>query len=299
MAKQSSASQAGTQTGLVIQSFGRRYSVETEDGILSCVTRGKKTDVVCGDQVQVRISSPGEGVIEDIDPRHSLLYRQDEWRIKSIAANVSQIIVVTAAVPACHEAMLNRCLVASEAAGIPCILLLNKADLPESPALQQRLARYEQLGYRLLVLSAKQDAQPLRALLQGQTSVLVGQSGMGKSTLVNALLPEASARTGDISTALNSGKHTTTYATLYHLDAQSRLIDSPGMQVFGLHQIEARQLAECFPEFRPHLGQCRFNNCWHRVEPGCAVAAAAERGEIDAARLAFYRELLAERENSR
>ncbi|WP_018151776.1 ribosome small subunit-dependent GTPase A [Leeia oryzae] len=281
--------------GLVIQSFGRRFRVETPNGILSCVTRGKKTDVACGDHVEVKETGVDEGVIEAILPRTSLLYRQDEWRSKTIAANVTQILLVTAGVPACHEAMLNRCLIAAEANGLPVTILINKTDLPESQALIQQLQPFADLGYRIVPLSAKQDVSPIRELLHGHTSVLVGQSGMGKSTLVNALVPEAAARTGEISEALNSGKHTTTFATLYHLDAETQLIDSPGMQEFGLHHVEARDLASLFPEFRPHLGQCRFHNCWHKVEPGCAITAAAERGEIRPGRLTFYRDLLAER----
>ena len=128
-----------------------------------------------------------------------------------------------------------------------------------------------------------------------RTSVLVGQSGMGKSTLINALLPNAHIREGDISTALDSGKHTTTQATLYHLDRDSHIIDSPGLQEFGLHHVQAEDIAQAFIEFRPYLGQCRFHNCRHLVEPGCALDEAAKSGAIDPRRLAFYRALAQEK----
>ncbi len=285
----------GPQPGWVVQRFGRRFRVETADGVLDCVTRGKKTDVACGDRVTILVTGKGEGVIESVEPRHALLYRQDENREKLIAANVTQVLLVVAGRPACHDSMLNRTLVAAEAAELPVTIVLNKVDLPETTALRERLSVFQKLGYRVAELSAKQDVSPLRPLLDGQVSVFVGQSGMGKSTLVNALVPEAAARVGEISEALNAGTHTTTYASLYHLDANSHLIDSPGMQEFGLHHVEPRHLEWCFPEFRPYAGQCRFHNCWHRVEPGCAISAAAEAGDIAPTRLAFYRDLLAER----
>lgn len=282
--------------GRVIQSFGRLFKVETTLGVLECVTRGKKTDIACGDLVTLHQTSPKQGVIEQISPRTSLLYRQDEWRSKIIAANVTQILIVTAAVPACNETMLQRCLLGAEIAKVRAIILVNKADMPETQALLDRLQRFTPLGYPLMSVSALEDVSQLNALLAGEVSVMVGQSGMGKSTLVNAILPHARARTGDISTALNAGKHTTTNATLYSLPDGGALIDSPGMQEFGLHHIDARNLASHFPDFIPWLHDCRFHNCWHKQEPGCALSAAAAQGKLDAGRLDFYRELLITRQ---
>lgn len=283
------------QTGLVVAAFGKRYDVELPDGSqISCVTRGKKTDIACGDRVEIRSTSVGEGVIERFLPRSSLLYRSNAFRSKMLAANVTQIVIVLAAVPSFYEELLNRCLIAAEAAGIHPLILLNKSDLPETAQAMAQLQHYLTLGYELLALSATQDADPLREKLHGHTSVLVGQSGMGKSTLVNALIPDAKSRTQEISDVLDSGKHTTTSTRLYHLDADSHLIDSPGLQEFGLNHLDADALEYAFIEFRPFLGQCRFSNCRHLKEPDCAISNAVAAGIISVVRHNTYQKLLAE-----
>ncbi len=283
-------------SGLVVAAHGKHFITELADQRrITCVTRGKKTGVACGDHVEIALTSSDQGVIERTAPRTSLLYRSDLYREKIFAANVDQIVIVVAAVPSFYEELINRCLVAAESVGIRALIVLNKTDLPETAAARDTLALYETLGYPLLTLCARQDVTPLKAHLHGQTSVLVGQSGMGKSTLINALLPEARAREGEISSALDSGKHTTTHAMLYHLDADSHIIDSPGVQEFGLHHLKAEDLAHTFIEFRPYLGQCRFHNCLHLVEPGCAVAAAEQTGAISARRIAVYRALANEK----
>jgi ribosome biogenesis GTPase len=280
---------------LVVASYGKRYDVELEDGKqISCVTRGKKSDLACGDRIEIRMTSDNEGVVENILPRTSLLYRSNEYRKKLLAANVTQIVIVIAASPSFYEDLVNRCLIAAEAAGIKALILLNKSDLPETAAALQRLALYRSLGYPVETLSALQDASQLRPFLRGHSSVLVGQSGMGKSTLVNALLPDANSRTQEISAVLDSGKHTTTSARLYHLDDESTLIDSPGLQEFGLNHLGSDEMEHAFVEFRPYLGKCRFNNCRHVKEPDCAVLNAIRDGKISQIRLESYQKLLAE-----
>ena len=284
---------SSSAAGTIVAAYGKRYDVELADGTpLCCVTRGKKSDLACGDCVEVTITAGNEGVIEACLPRTSLLYRSNAYRKKLLAANVSQVIIMLAAVPSYYEDLLNRCLVAAEAAGIEALILLNKSDLPGSADALRKLAPYRALGYPLITLCAREDASGLRPWLQGKTSVLVGQSGMGKSTLVNALLPDAHSRTREISSALDSGKHTTTAARLYHLDRDSHLIDSPGLQEFGLAHLNADQVEQAFIEFRPFLGHCRFNDCRHLHEPGCALRDAVLQGTVAAARLECYHEIL-------
>lgn len=281
-----------SDTATIVTSHGRAYIVEMADGRrLSATTRGKKTDYACGDEVGIKVLNGEQAVIETLTPRRSLLYRSDQWREKLIAANVSQIAVVIAPVPSFSEELIGRCLIAAEAGDIAPLIVLNKNDLPEAGEAREKLTFWRELGYPVLELSAKQDVAPLRAALAGHTSVLVGQSGMGKSTLTNALVPEANARVNEISIALDSGKHTTTHATLYRLDAGSALIDSPGLQSFGLAHVGADALPHAMPELRPLLGHCRFHNCRHRAEPGCAIRAAVDTGEVRPDRLALLHRL--------
>lgn len=262
---------------------------------LLCFPRGKRSAVACGDHVDVARTSADQGVIESIEPRSALLYRSDQYRQKLIAANVTQIVIVLAVVPSFYEELLNRCIVAAENQRVLLTIVLNKSDLAgESTDAADRLKLYASLGYGVIPLTAKRDVSPLRSVLAGHVSVLVGQSGMGKSTIVNALIPDAGAVTAEISAALDSGRHTTTHARLYHLDEKSQLIDSPGLQEFGLHHLTQQDIAETFIEFRPLLGHCRFHNCRHLVEPGCAITQAQSEGKVDARRLDAYRKLVRE-----
>ena len=286
----------GDLQGTVVAAYGKRYKVELAETKqrISCVTRGKKTDVACGDLVTIKLTDKREGVIENILPRSTLLYRSNAFKSKTLAANVTQIIIVLATQPSFYEALLNRCLIAAEAAGIKALIVLNKCDLADNDNAKQKLALYSKLGYQVLPLSAKEDISTLRPYLQGEVSILVGQSGMGKSTMINALLPHEAVRTQEVSTVLDSGKHTTTAAHLYHLDAESILIDSPGLQEFGLHHLSTDELEHAFIEFRPFLGKCRFNNCKHLQEPDCAISEAAAASKISAERLAIYKMLRTE-----
>ena len=282
-------------TGTIVAAHGRQYRVELSDGTaLLCFTRGKKSEAACGDRVTVQRSGD-QGVIDAIETRRSLLYRSNAFKEKLIAANVTQIVVVVATEPSFSDELVTRCLAAAESQDLQALIVLNKIDLAErAPAARDALRPFAKLGYRIIELSAKCGAEALRPLLARQTSVLVGQSGMGKSTLTNALIPEANARTREISESLDSGKHTTTHATLYHLDAESMLIDSPGLQEFGLGHLSAGEIEHAFIELRPLLGQCRFRNCRHDREPDCAVRSAVEAGQVDARRYAAFRALCAE-----
>lgn len=279
-------------TAQITASFGRRYIVRTPDGkTYEATTRKKRIDFACGDQVHINHINLQQVVIEDYLPRSSLLYRQDSTRSKLIAANVTLMLIVLAAVPTPSEMLLQRALLAAEAAQIQPLIVLNKADLPENDIWLQKISFYQGLGYELINISALRDVKKLRNRLQGECAILLGQSGMGKSTLTNALLGNVQARVGEISTALDSGRHTTTHAQLYDLDKNSQLIDSPGLQAFGLHHLQIANLLSYFPDMRSYIGKCRFHNCSHRQEPGCALKQAVNEHKIEPERLLFLQNI--------
>jgi ribosome biogenesis GTPase len=286
--------------GLVVGAHGRHFVVETaERQRVLCHRRGKKVDCVVGDRVQWGVTGDG-GVIETVSPRRTLLWRQDRWRSKSFAANIDRLLVIVAASPPMAESLLARALIAAAHAGIDARVLLNKADLPEADAARERLQPYRQMGVPVLEASFKHDPAAARELLApllaGQVTLLLGASGVGKSTLINLIVPDAAAQVGEISQALNAGRHTTTTTSWYWLGDghDAAVLDSPGFQEFGLQQIEAADLARWLPDVAAHAGQCRFTNCTHRSEPDCAVRAAAERGEVAASRLRVYEQLYEE-----
>ena len=304
---------ADLQPGLVVAAFGRHSLVETPDGRrLICHPRGKKNQAVVGDQV-LWLATGDEGSIERLQERRNLFYRQDEVRTKSFAANLDRVLILIAAEPEFSESQLSRALVAAEAEKITPIIALNKSDLAE-PFAQAwtRLAPYRAMGYQVLplslnprsALSGGDGVEALCEQLQGHTTLVLGPSGSGKSTLINRLLPDAQVETGEISQALNSGKHTTTNTRWYWVPALDRagqrtaLIDSPGFQEFGLNHIEPAQLAQCMPDLRQYLGQCKFYNCTHLHEPGCAVLAEVsseeKTGTISARRHRIYAQLFEE-----
>lgn len=283
------------RNGTVVAAFGRQYEIALDGGGLAlCYPRGKKSHVACGDRVTVELSAPDHGVIAAVAPRRTLLYRSDAFRQKLFAANATQAVIVVATEPGFSDELVTRCIVAAEQQHLRVVIVLNKTDLADRlEAARRRLAPFRELGYPVIELSARQDAEALRPHLAGQTSVLVGQSGMGKSTLVNTLLPGARAAVREISEALDSGKHTTTHARLYRLDADSSLIDSPGMQEFGLAHLSRAEIEQGFREFHPCLGQCRFRDCRHRDEPDCAIKAAVAAGRIAPRRLEQFHALCA------
>lgn len=290
---------SATFTGQVLAHYGQASLVESETGAtLRCVSRRNLPRTVAGDRVRCEPLGAHEGAITEVLERRTTLVRCDpRGKLKPVAANIDQIVVVIASKPSFEQGMLDRYLVAAEIIGARPALVFNKADLLKDEArarLDGRLASYRALGYPLIFTSTRttDGLKALHAQLRGHTSILVGQSGVGKSSLVQALLPDLDVRTGDLSRVTGLGRHTTTTAMLYHLPDGGDLIDSPGVRDFALWPVDAATLAHGFIEFRPWLGQCRFHNCRHRGEPGCALAAAAQDARIDPERLARYQEIL-------
>jgi ribosome biogenesis GTPase len=279
--------------GRVVADFGREFLVEFADKRqVVCTRKGKRQDATCGDFVTVRLTGPAQGSIERVGTRRNLLFRSDQWREKTLAANVDQAVILVAPHPPYSEAFLNLSLVACEAARIPVIIALNKIDLPEHVEARRKLEPYERIGYTVLGYSAKKDVAPLLPHLERNYTLLVGQSGMGKSRTVNALVLSDVARVGDVSSARDTGTHTTTFSRIYRLDRDTAIIDTPGFQSFGLFHLTEDQIGEAMREFRPYLGTCKFNDCAHLAEPGCAVIDATARGDVAPERLSFYQVLI-------
>lgn len=299
------------QPGRVTAHFGRTLDVMPESvpgsgagEPVRCHLRANLDGLVTGDRVVWRRGREGSGVVVARSARDSVLERPDaRGQLRPVAANIDQILIVFAVEPEPHANLIDRYLVAAEATGIAPVLVLNKKDLlPErGGALRELLARYAALGYPVVTTTIHMEngLDALHHRLADRTSVFVGQSGVGKSSLIGRLLPHETLRVGALSEDSRKGRHTTTTARLYHFTGlgpdcrlEGELIDSPGIREFGLMHLDERQVADGFIEFREHLGRCRFRDCRHRQEPGCALLAAVEAGSIHAQRFASYRRIV-------
>ncbi len=291
------------QSGLVIAHYGAQLDIEplnSPGNVWRCHLRTNLPALVTGDQVTWRAAKDNKsGVVVALEDRKSLLSRPDQrGQLKPVAANIDYIVLVIAPIPIPHTNLIDRYLVAAETVDIEPVLLLNKTDLltrkEDAQLMDDMLAVYEQIGYKVLQASTRteQGLKPLQALLDEHTSVFVGQSGVGKSSLVNALLPGVDIRVGALSETTGKGTHTTTAAKLFHFPSGGTLIDSPGIREFGLWHMDKDEVINGFKEFRPFLGYCRFRDCNHEQEPGCALQKALLDGDILPERMDSYRQIL-------
>lgn len=291
------------QEGLVIAHFGVQVEIEALEPELQgqhyrCYIRANLPALVTGDRVIWRPANQGAGVIVAQLPRHSELCRPDmRGQLKPVASNVDQIVIVFAPLPEPHANLIDRYLVAASHAGIKPLLLLNKADLLDGEhggKARELLSVYKKLGYAILDVSAEagDGLDQLQELLKDKISVFVGQSGVGKSSLVNRLLPEVQMAVGALSELTHKGTHTTTTARLFHFDSGGSLIDSPGIREFGLAHVDPADVEAGFIEFAEFLGHCRFRDCSHEHEPGCALLEAVADDKISEPRLDSFRMLL-------
>jgi ribosome biogenesis GTPase len=295
-------------TGTIVAAHGRHYLADIGNAqaseFIQCVTRGKKTNVAVGDIVHLKRTSNDQAVIEKIAERSTLLYRSDQYKSKLLAANITRLFIVVATEPSFADDLVSRALVACEAAGVEAHLILNKVDV-EAPLARarERAGLYASLGYPLHEVSARTDPEgavaTLMPLLEGQSSIFIGQSGMGKSSLINLLVPDADIAVREISEALDTGKHTTTFTRLYRLPGGGgQIIDSPGFQEFGLYHLTEGMLERAFVEFKPFLGACKYYNCRHLAEPQCSILGAVADGKIAKIRHELYAQLLHESEQT-
>ena len=269
--------------GLVVSHLGKGIAVEVGEQIILCQTLRKLDTVVVGDRVKLSLSSADQGRIEQLLPRRSVLQRPSRGdQPRPVAANLDTIFAVFASEPVCDFLLLDQYLAICENCNIDAALIFNKIDLPYPAIINEELSDYQALGYQIHRVSARQQIgiSQLQQLLIGQTSLFAGQSGVGKSSLTNALLPEKSLKINSVSATTRHGRHTTTAATLYHLPTGGDLIDSPGVAIFGLAGLSEAQLAWGYREFQPYIAQCRFNDCRHVNDKDCAVRSAAESSQI-------------------
>jgi len=285
--------------GIIVSQYGVTLDVEDTNGnIIKCHARQNLGPIVCGDKVYWNMGQDEKGLVTTLMPRQSLLTRSGyHGNLKPVAANIDQIIIVCARKPLYREELIDKYLVAAENLGITPVIAFNKADMlneKQTNEIKVMLANYSAIGYQAVMVSATvtHGLDDLLSVMNNKTSILAGQSGVGKSTIINYLLPDENVPVGELSDSKDKGKHTTTASRLYHLPHGGKLIDSPGVRDFGLHNVGADEIIHGFIEFRPFIGRCKFKNCAHLKDAGCALQAAVLNGQISQRRLDSYQHII-------
>lgn len=295
-----------SETGVIVSRYGQHADLlTTGNEIIRCHIRRTVDSLVTGDKVQwrpmIQAQDGMRGIIEAVHERQSLLSRPDYYDgVKPVAANIDQIFVISSVLPSFTTQIIDRYIVACEAIDIEPIIVLNKADLlnqintEERQFIEQRLSDYQAIGYRVLLVSSHtaEGMTELNNMLSEHISIVVGQSGVGKSSIVNRLLPDVATETKEVSSNSGLGQHTTTVATWYPLNSGGALIDSPGIREFALWHLEPEQVASGYVDFQPYLGTCKFKDCKHKNDPGCALQEAVEKSEIHPWRLENYHRII-------
>ncbi|HIF47906.1 ribosome small subunit-dependent GTPase A [Candidatus Thioglobus sp.] len=280
------------QTGLVITRYGQRLLVEAESGeMFQCTGRRNIELSVAGDQVIYQTTDNGEGVVTALLARENSLVRSQ----KLIAANIDELWLVVSIEPHYQFELIDRYLVVAENANLPINIVVNKIELSSDiDKVKRDFSMYESAGYNVSYLSVNEkiNIAEFKSQLNDKTHIFLGQSGVGKSSLINELIPDLNLRVNEISTKSKLGKHTTTNTTLYHIPSGGDLIDSPGIREFKLDELTDKEILSGFKEFKPFIGQCKFRNCAHIKEPKCAIKTAVESGDIHPLRYANYLELI-------
>jgi ribosome biogenesis GTPase len=280
------------QTGLVITLYGQRLLVEAESGeLLQCTGRRNIELSVAGDQVIYQTTDNGEGVVTALLARENSLVRSQ----KLIAANIDELWLVVSIEPHYQFELIDRYLVVAENANLPINIVVNKIELSSDiDKVKRDFSMYESAGYNVSYLSVNEkiNIAEFKSQLNDKTHIFLGQSGVGKSSLINELIPDLNLRVNEISTKSKLGKHTTTNTTLYHIPSGGDLIDSPGIREFKLDELTDKEILSGFKEFKPFIGQCKFRNCAHIKEPKCAIKTAVENGDIHPLRYANYLQLI-------
>lgn len=255
--------------------------------------RSRRIQTVCGDRVTLLADADGRAIVNEVLPRRTIFARSSAYRTKLLAANITQIVIVVACEPTFSDDLICRLLIAAERASLAAILVLNKIDLADRiDSARARLEPFRQPGYTILELAGRHDASLLRTALRGHRSLLIGQSGMGKSTLVKTLVPDAEVTIREISHFLDAGRQSTTASRLFSLDDETELVDTPGVSDFGLSGLDTHEIAAGFREFSGLTARCRFQDCRHMDEPGCAVGVAVRDGQIHRRRLELFRQIV-------